>query len=243
MSKKNQNVNGYYNEKIIAKFAKALKEAIEAYKADPEKYHVNISRGNRKMGDVPSVSTIPFLSCPSCCKDTCGKKCYAAKIANLYPQVLKAYAMNHAIAICDPNKYFSEIGKAMHGFRYFRYHVSGDILNPAYFESMVQTARENPKCDILVFTKRFSIVNAWIAENGKLPENLHIIFSAWENLIPENPYKLPESLAVDFNTADFTIDTLPAGYKMCGGNCFECACYGLGCWQAQSGETVCFKMH
>lgn len=243
MTKKNQNVKGYYNEKIISKFTLALREAIAAYKADPDLYHVNVSRGNRKMGDVPSVSTVPFLSCPGICKDTCGKKCYAAKIANLYPQVLKAYAMNQAIAIIDPEKYFREIKATLKGFRFFRYHVSGDILNPAYFENMVASAIENPHCDILVFTKRFEIVNAWIFENGDLPKNLHIIFSAWENLDPVNPYELPESLAIEFDKVDFAPDTLPTNYKMCGGNCFNCACYGLGCWQVKAGETVCFKMH
>ncbi len=245
MSRNQKNVNGkgYYTEKIISKFTSALRKAMSDYKADPDSYHVKFSKGNRKMGDVPSVSLVPFISCPGVCGTTCGKKCYAAKIANVYSNVLASYAINQAIAIIDPEKYFNEINVYLKTVRYFRYHVSGDILNPAYFENMVASAINNPHCEILVFTKRFEIVNTWISENGKLPENLRVIFSAWENLDPVNPYEIPESLAIEFDKVDFTPDTLPEKYKMCGGNCFECACFGLGCWKVKSGETVCFKMH
>jgi hypothetical protein len=110
---------------------------------------------------------------------------------------------------------------------------------------MVECARENPHCEILAFTKKFNIVNEWIDGNGDLPENLHIIFSAWENLNPENPHNLPEGLAVDCKTETGMAlwNNLPKNYFVCGGNCFACACGGLGCWRLNKNETVVFKMH
>ena len=242
MSQKTKNVNGYYNEKVIEKFTSATRDAMDRVRAG-EEIHIHISNGNRKMGDVPSISLVPFLSCPGICKDTCGAKCYAAKIANLRPNVLKNYAENQALAILKPAQYWKELKFALAGYRFFRFHVSGDIFSKVYFENMIDAARENPHCEMLAFTKKFNIVNAWIDENGDLPENLHIIFSAWENLNPENPHCLPESLAIDFSKSNLTVDTLPENYKTCGGNCFNCACRGLGCWQLNSGETVVFEMH
>lgn len=227
---------GYYNDRILAKFAEALREAVEAVKAG-ELQNVTISNANSKMGAVASVSLLPFLSCPGRCAGTCGAKCYAAKLANLRPTVLASYARNQAIAMYAPEIYWSQVNAAVMAVRYFRFHVSGDILNADYFAHMVEIARNNEKTEILVFTKRYEIVNAWIAENGELPGNLHILFSGWDNLEPENPHKLPETNVFK------TEDEIRENWKICGGNCFECACRGVGCWQAGKGETVAFKLH
>ena len=228
---------GYYNEKVLAKFNAALRDAIEGVKAG--KYcTVKFSDGNRKMGAVASVSTLPFIGgCPASCKGTCGVKCYAAKIANLYPNVLANYAINTALAIRRPDLYWNHINDFVKGCRYFRFHVSGDIINAHYFDNMIEVARNNPHCEFLCFTKRYEIVNGWIEDNGELPCNLHILFSGWTNLTPVNPYNLPETNVYtceeDFNDSWLT----------CGGNCFNCACRGVGCWQAKNGDIIAFKMH
>lgn len=239
MSKKVSSVKSFYREEVINKFVVALNEAKQAVKAgDAYACRIHISNGNVKMGDVPSISTLPFLTCPGCCKTTCGKNCYAAKIANLRPSVLKSYASNTALMMLNPASFWEQINGALKAFRFFRFHVSGDIINYEYFAHMVQIARNNPHCEILAFTKRFDAVNGWISENGELPENLHILFSGWNNLIPDNPYKLPET-----NVIMPDMDEIPDGWKMCGGNCFSCACRGVGCWQAKNGETIAFKLH
>ena len=230
----------YYNEKVIGKFAAALKIAKQDVKNDlaagiaPK---VKFSNGNNKMGAVASVSTLPFITCPARCAGSCGKSCYAAKLANLRPAVLNAYAWNTAIVSICQEEIHKQIKAFCRGVRYFRYHVSGDIVNKAYFAAMIDNAKSNSHCEILAFTKRFEVVNAWIAENGQLPENLHILFSGWDNMRPENPHSLPETTVykteADFNEA----------WKTCGGNCFECGCRGLGCWQAKKGDTIAFKLH
>lgn len=226
----------YYNEKTLSKFSAALKEAKKEVKTGTITAP-SISNGNVKMGNVASVSTLPFITCPGRCKETCGSDCYAAKIANLRTSVLKSYARNTALLMVNPSEYWDGIRKAAAGVRFFRFHVSGDILSAEYFDEMTKTADMLPKTDFLVFTKRYEIVNAWIRKNGELPANLHVLFSGWSNLKPVNPYNLPE-------TNIFTgPDDFNKNWIVCGGNCFECACAGLGCWKASRGETVAFKKH
>ena len=227
---------GYYNEKVLAKFNEALRAAIVGVK-NGEFMTVKFSGGNSKMGAVDSVSTLPFITCPARCKGTCGPKCYAAKLANLRPNVLKSYAINTALAIYRPELYWAHVDDYLKGCRFFRFHVSGDIINADYFAHMIECARNNPHAEILCFTKRYDVVNSWIDENGDLPENLHILFSGWQNLTPDNPHSLPE-------TNVFTCeDDFDEDWKVCGGNCFNCACRGVGCWQVGKGETIAFKMH
>lgn len=228
--------NGLYNDKVLAKFSDALREAAEEVKTGAVS-RVSISNANSKMGNVASVSILPFLSCPGRCAGSCGVKCYAAKLANLRPSVLKSYARNQALAMYRPDLYWAQVNVAVMSVRYFRFHVSGDILNRDYFDHVVEVARSNPKTEILMFTKRYEIVNKWIADNGELPENLHILFSGWANLKPVNPHKLPETNVFKSE------DEIREDWKLCGGNCFNCACRGVGCWQAGKGETVAFKMH
>ena len=226
----------YYNEKTLQKFSFALREAVNDVKFY-RNLQVTISQGNKKMGDVASVSLLPFLSCPAICEDTCGQICYAAKIANLYKTVLNSYARNQAIAIFRPDVYWAAVDLAMKSHRFFRFHVSGDILNAAYFQKMVETCKNNPGCTVLCFTKKYKIVNAWIDENGSIPENLKILFSGDVNLIPENPHGLPETVIIRKGM------TAGENVKICRGNCFECALNSVGCWTATAGDCIGFNQH
>ena len=226
----------YYNDSTMAKFKSALENARKDVKTGKD-VRVRISNGNSKMGSVASVSTLPFITCPARCKDTCGADCYAAKLANLRPNVLKSYAINTAIAMYNPGEYWKQINIAVASVRYFRFHVSGDIMNKVYFDNMVQIAIDNPSTEILCFTKRYEIVNEYINNGNTIPGNMHILFSGWENLAPKNPHKFPE-------TNIFTTENeIQDNWKICGGNCFNCACRGVGCWQAGKGETIAFKKH
>ena len=227
---------GYYNEKTLAKFSEAFKAA----KADLDSgkaVKVNFSASNSKMGAVASVSTLPFLTCPGVCKDTCGAYCYAAKIANIYNTVLKTYAENTVLALYRPAEYWQQVRDYVRGVRFFRFHVSGDIINKAYFAEMVKTAQGAPHCEFLAFTKRYEAVNAWIDENGDIPENLHILFSGEKNLKPENPHAMPETTIYEKG------ETPAESWLLCGGNCFNCGCRGVGCWQVKRGDILAFKKH
>ena len=198
---------------------------------------ISISAGNVKMGAIASVSTLPLVTCPACCWDTCAGKCYAAKIATLRPNVRTAYARNTVAAVLDMDEYFHQINEYIAGVRFFRFHVSGDIVNKEYFSRMVDTARNNPHCKILAFTKRAEIVNDYIARFGSLPDNLKIIFSNWGNAEQPNPYNIPVSNVI------FAGEEPADNWKICGGNCYNCACRGVGCWELKNGETIAFYEH
>ena len=198
---------------------------------------VSISQGNNKMGKIPSVSLLPILTCPARCGKTCGDKCYAKKLALLRPSVMKSYARNTAIAEARPESFFRAVRNAMATSTHFRFHVSGDIPSVRYFHEIISACRDNPHCKVLMFTKRFEVVNEYIWNDKTLPDNLHILFSGWTNMKPINPYNLPET----------TVYTHPEEFKpewkACGGNCLDCALHCGGCWDAKNGETVAFKMH
>lgn len=226
----------YYTNENIQKFQDELSKA-RARIADGETLRVSISNGNSKMGPVASVSVLPFVTCPACCRNTCGPECYAAKLALLYPTVRESYARNTAILIDRPAQYWAEVKAAISAVRFFRFHVSGDIIDPGYFAEMVHAAESNHATEILCFTKRFQIVNRFLDAGGTIPANLHIMFSGWTNLQPENPHNLSETNVFDKSNPP------REDWKQCGGNCFNCACRGVGCWTACPGDTIAFKKH
>ena len=233
---KPENVKGYDTPTIRALFQSALDHAMDAVRAG-EDLRVRISDSNSKMGAVASVSLLPLLTCPARCNGSCSGLCYASKIANLRPAVRKAYAINTALAICRPDVYWSGIDYVVKGVRWFRFHVSGDILDYAYLEQMVIVARNNPHCQILCFTKRYELINKYLNEGGEIPNNLHILFSGWDDLLPDNPYSLPETNVILKGKA------AKDNWLLCGGNCFDCACRGVGCWQAKNGDVIAFHQH
>ena len=201
--------------------------------------HVSISRGNAKMGNIPSLSLPPIISCSKEACKFCGKKCYAAKIARLRPKTVgAAYQRNLDILKSDPEQFWREVDAALMINRFFRFGVSGDIYDKDYFANMVRLARKNSHCQILCFTKQFDIVNDYLAEH-KLPKNLHVIFSAWRGMTMNNPFNLPEAHV--FYKDGFT--TAKDGAKLCTLNCFSCAVKGSNCWSLKKGESVVFREH
>lgn len=196
---------------------------------------ISISNGNTKMGAIPSVSLPACVTCnPSA---PCFKKCYAAKLERIYKSVKNAYARNFDILNDDPAAYWQQVKAAAVVTRFFRYHVSGDIPNAAYFAEMVKTAEEIPATKFLAFTKQYQTVNDFINGGGVIPENLKIIFSSWGAWKCENPHGLPVSEVI------FKGETPAEDWKICGGNCAECACRGVGCWEVKNGETIAFYEH
>lgn len=196
---------------------------------------ISISYGNKKMGDIPSVSLPPIITCAKNCP--CAAKCYAAKLCRIYPTVRAAYNRNLDILENDFSSYWLQVKAAASVTRFFRYHVSGDIPNAAYLEKMVETAEELPHTEFLAFTKRFDIVNDYINFFGDLPENLHIIFSDWKNLDMPNPYNMPVAHVI------FKGENPLPDWKICNGNCAACAVAGQNCWSLKNGEHIAFYEH
>lgn len=197
---------------------------------------ISISRGaNIKMGEIPSISLPPFTTCRK--NAPCCKECYVNHFIQ-YPSIMAAYNRNLAIYLNDPAEYFRQIDQACKMFRFFRWHISGDIPNDIYLLGMITIANRNPHCKFLAFTKQYEIVNEWIDHNpGTIPENLTIVLSNWFNWQCENPHNLPTTTV--YNPGD----EIPDNWKVCSGNCMECCCRGIGCWELKPGEILAFKKH
>ena len=201
--------------------------------------HVCISRGNVKMGAIPSVSLPPIKTCaPNACK-LCGKKCYAKKICKLRKTVRDSYERNLKILTEEPDKFWREVNASVALSSYFRFGVSGDIYTFEYLEKMVEIAKNNRHCQILCFTKRYEWCNEYLEKHKYFPKNLHIIYSAWKGLEMNNPYGQPEA-HVFYKDGTTTASD---GAKFCSGNCAECAVENKNCWTLKKGEQIVFKEH
>lgn len=198
---------------------------------------VSISKGNSKLGAIPSVSLPAGKTCRQDCE--CNTKCYAKKIERLRPSVRTAYSRNYNLLKADPSTYWREIEASIMMSRFFRFHVSGDIVDDAYLRRMCYIAARNPHCQILCFTKRYDIVNEYLAQGALFPDNLHIILSAWRGLPMQNPHNLPEA-HVRYKDGSTTADTLAIE---CSGNCSDCAITDGGCWNLRPGQQVVFNEH
>ena len=197
---------------------------------------VKISKGNSKLGAIPSVSLPSIKTCRQC---ACREKCYAQKLERLRPAVRNAYQHNLEVLCKEPETYWREVEASVMMSRFFRFHVSGDIPTQEYLANMVAVAGRNSHCEILCFTKRYEMVNEFIEKNGELPSNLHMIFSGWIGLDMVNPFSLPEA-HVRYRDGSTTArdDAVE-----CGGNCTECALTEGGCWNLQKGQQVVFNEH
>lgn len=198
---------------------------------------VSISPGNIKMGAIASVSLPPYDTCPH--DAPCFKLCYAGKITRLRKNVKNAYNRNLKILISDDASYWNQVENAISKERFFRFHVSGDIVDMNYLVNMVGIAERQPQCNILCFTKQYAMVNEWIKRGNTIPKNLHIVFSVWKNYECPNPYKLPEAHVL-FKDGMTTANEL--AFK-CSGNCQRCANTDSGCWNLKYGEQVVFPQH
>jgi hypothetical protein len=196
---------------------------------------VSISKGNSKMGAIPSVSLPPVITCKNCA--TCAKKCYAAKLCRLYPSVRKSYENNLEVLKTDRNAYFAQVKASAMMTRFFRFHVSGDIIDTDYLDRMCKLAREVKGTQFLAFTKNYEDVNEYF-KNHRKPQNLKLIFSLpFDGAMINNPHNLPTAAVI------LKGNEPKASYKVCGGNCAECACQGVGCWELKKGETIAFYEH
>lgn len=206
---------------------------------------VRFSTGNRKTGaNVPSVSLIPVADCGNC--KVCSGGCYDVRNVCYQKTVQISRAVNSAILKSNPKKYFDAVRKFVRFARFFRWHVGGDLVNLDYFLQVVAIALETPHCEFLIFTKEFDMVNGWLSDGNKLPENLHLIFSDWRGIEMQNPFNLPVSSPVWFDKAGNEIERGPhctPSASWCPGFCEDCAAAGSGCWNLKPGETILFEAH
>lgn len=227
-----------YSNETIHKVTDMLKSKTREYIAqgDASAIKMAISKGNRKIGRVMNVSLPPILTCANC--KECKYLCYDIKACAQYPNtVIDARAKNLAILRLNRDDFFKRIDDAMNRRRvnkFFRWHVSGDIVDIDYFGRMVENARNHPDFIIWTYTKNYSVVNEWIDSNGALPKNMHVMFSEWRGLAMDNPHSMPEFRVV------FKADAVKPTGHYCPGNCDVCKATGRGCI---AGETTYCNEH
>ena len=226
------------SEKAIRKACTTAADYI-AWGHEAERIH--ISSGNTKLGDIKNISLPPVITCHNC--KNCMKYCYAIRSYNRFPDTAASWNENYLLYIEDPEKYFNDISKAVKTQRFFRWHVSGDIIDNDYFIGMIRVANENPKCEFLAFTKAYEIVNNAIDNGAVIPSNLHLLFSAAPGNDMPNPHRIPEC---HINFQDPTQNTYKGGAEYeyhCTGNCTECAVNGCGCFFLKTGDVTIINQH
>jgi len=202
--------------------------------------HIKLSYGNRKTGAlVPSVSLIPVADCGNC--KMCSRGCYDIRNVCYLKSVQVTRAINSALLQRDPVGYMLQIKNAVKFLRFFRWHVGGDIKDPAYLVWMVAIAEETPECQFLAFTKMYDIVNDYLDLHETFPSNLHIILSGWKGDTDVNPHNLPVSSPVWKDGSQSCMVTDDAIW--CQGDCSACAESNGGCWAAKKGQTILFEAH
>lgn len=194
---------------------------------------VCIGNNNSKLGQsIPNINLPAGLTCRE--NAPCKKGCYACKGNFQFPSVKASILNNYNAFNFNSELYFNDIAERTVLNKFVRWHSSGDIINIDYFAGMCKVARKNKGTYYLAFTKKFEIVNSYIASGHKIPKNLTIVFSNWGDFKCENPYNLPVSYV------RFDKDTvIPQNAVQCNGSCSTCQY----CWKMKSGQIVVFDKH
>lgn len=211
----------------------------------PLKLHV--SKGNVKMGTIPSISLTPIVTCPK--GAGCFAKCYAKRLENFRKGMRDNDAENLELYRSNPAEFWAQAEKAIAASRFFRWHVSGDIPEPAYFEKIVKLFRKYPGTEGFIFTKQYKFVNEVVAKLRKqhrgIPANLHVWFSEWLNFPMDNPNNFSVAY-VRFKPrkkGEPPKTNAPATAHQCTGGCLSCALSGTGCFSPGRGHSVVFDEH
>lgn len=224
-----------YKLETLQKILAILRALIDGFMSKPfESLKLHISKGNSKIGRTHNFSMAPGHTCANC--SGCIRYCYDVKACWQYLNVRIARAENTAMMYLNRAETFRQIDKYISrckAHKYFRWHVSGDILDTDYFDRMVQIARNHPDWIFWTYTKNYFAVNAWIDKYGKdnLPANLSVMCSIWEGMACPNPHNMPTFRCVMPGT-----EHNPDAWT-CPGNCEACLKAGRGCPYGESSEV------
>ena len=192
---------------------------------------IHVSKGNSKMGKIPSFSLLPGVTCSKEACATCLKEgCYAAKLCRIYPTVRNAYTENTDLV--RNGEFMQQMFDWLNKYRpaYFRVHVSGDFDNVGYACCWAELAERFPGTQFLAFTKQFDIVRS-----VTFPDNFRVVLSSWgDSLPPEDLMQRYPVTYVDDGKTAFPEDTF-----RCAGDCEHCR----KCWEVGAGESVTFGKH
>lgn len=234
---------------MMEKMIEARQAALEIESAASRPSFVEFTT-NKKLQGVTTFCTLPGVDCGQACRN-CLRGCYALRHQMTHPRKREQAARNSARLANDRAAFFSDIEARARLSVVFRWHESGEIIDADYLRRVIDVAQKTPACVHLIFTKRADLVNAWMEEKGRLPENLRLLLSAWDSVgevAKNNPYNLPLS-APDFSGLQVA-KSLRKDFDACGlqridciGDCARCYIERRGCFAAGPGSVVVFPVH
>jgi hypothetical protein len=193
---------------------------------------VFISTDNSKLGRIYNISLPPGLSCG---KDVpCRRDCYARHIwRRKRLHVEQGWSLNWYHYQTCPRNYFDAITEFLRekARRYFRWHVSGDIVDSDYWQGMLRVASALPETRFLCFTKRHDLVR----KSRVIPGNLTVVASMWPGW-GTPPRKFPRAWCRHPKQPD---PRIPKTAKRCPGHCDTCH----KCWNLAPKDDVVFELH
>lgn len=173
-------------------------EIIKTHKNDPD-FKAKFTNGNIKLGKMGVWSTLkgndpisaPSLSTTTPIMGTCGNhctnctnSCYVNKSYRIYPSVVQRHAINTLILRHDPAKASSDLREQLNKMRTpystIRINQSGELSCPNNIIMWEDLAKDYPNIEFYLYTKAYEIVEPEILAN-KIPPNLTILYSIWEN--------------------------------------------------------------
>ncbi len=201
---------------------------------------ISMSNNNSKTGKACLNIAFPVCVCRE--DAPCKKVCYACKGCQQFANVQAAYYRNLKLYNDDPDNFFEQIKHKVKSAKLpkVRLFDSGDFPDYDFLVRLVDLCNKTKDVKYMAFTKKYELVNEYINKNGDLPDNLNIVFSAWDKLwnVP-NPHGLAMAY-VNFDDKRTNPD-FPQNVFVCPGRkttCSECG----ACWSKKL-KAVMFKQH
>ena len=201
---------------------------------------ITMSNHNSKTGIACLNLAFPVCTCRS--DAPCKSTCYACKGRQTMTKVQAAYYKNWRLYNDDPDNFFEQVYYKVKfsGLPKVRLFDSGDFPSSDFLSRLVDLCKKTPNTKYMAFTKQYEIVNEYIDKNGSLPDNLNIIFSAWDKLwnVP-NPHNLGIAY-VDFKDKRLNPE-FPKNAFVCPGR--ESTCSACGVCFNKNLKSVIFHQH
>lgn len=226
------------NNKNKQEFQMSRKEYIDFL--SNKSNEISMSNNNSKTGKA--CLNLAFPTCV-CREDApCREGCYAAKGCQQMATVQAAYYRNLRLYNDNPDNFFEQVYYKVKfsGLPKVRIFDSGDLPSYDFFERLVNVCKKLPEVKWMMFTKKYEIVNEYIAKNGELPENLNVLFSAWHKL-----WQVPNPYGIGIAYVDFADKSLNPEWPK---NAFKCpgresTCSACGVCFSKKVKAVVFKQH
>ena len=197
---------------------------------------IRISRGNRKVGRIASVSLTPVVACAA--GVPCVAACYACRmLRGRYGQnVGAAWAANLDYLRQAPASFFADLHTYLRRRRIpgmFRYHIGGDFINADHLRRAFDLARLLPAVRFLAFSKRFDL---FPQDPSAVPASFALVASGWAGWA-DPPAGYPVAWMRDPAAQD---PRIPPAALPCPGGCDTC---GM-CWNLRAlSADVVLELH